>query len=224
MRLCQETGELTKSSKIWVRSWENVRPKSAKATKTEILISTNSRRVASCSIHRNLKSMKMLIGIYLGSALLETLRYDSSQALFGGLDARSKLGYSVNQFSLTAAHKPSATAVAAGVGYATAAVSASLGAIVSPPIPLSVGTPVLQSLCVGSTSLPPIPSGATLQFTATGNFSDGTASTLASAKQASSNTGVISINVNTGSATASAAGTAVLTATSVWCPASSPSR
>ena len=73
------------------------------------------------------------------------------QALFGGLDARSKLGYSVNQFfanggtqayivrlvwedSLVAAPgtnpTPSATAVAAGVGYATAAISASLGAIV----------------------------------------------------------------------------------------------
>jgi hypothetical protein len=157
------------------------------------------------------------------------------QALFGGLDARSKLGYSVNQFfanggtqayivrlvwedSLVAAPgtnpTPSATAVAAGVGYATAAISASLGAIVSPSIRLSVGTPVLQSLSIGPASLPPIPLGANLQFIATGKFSDGTGSTLASAKWTSSNAGVISINVNTGSATATGAGTAVLTATS----------
>jgi hypothetical protein len=157
------------------------------------------------------------------------------QATFGGLDARSKLGYSVNQFfanggtqayivrlvwedSLTAAPgtnpTPSATAVAAGVGYATAAISASLGAIISPSIHLSVGTPVLQSLSIGPANLPPIPLGAALQFTATGKSSDGTSSTLASAKWASSNTGVISINVNTGSATATGAGTAVLTATS----------
>ncbi len=156
------------------------------------------------------------------------------QALFGGLDARSKLGYSVNQFfanggtqayivrlvwdgSLPAAPStnptPSATAVAAGMGYATAAISASVGAIVSPSIPLRVGAPVLQSLSIGPTNLPPIPLGATLQFTATGRFSDGTSTALASAKWASSNSGVISINVNTGSATATGAGTAVLTAT-----------
>jgi len=155
------------------------------------------------------------------------------QALFGGLDARSKLGYSVNQFfanggtqayivrlvwdgSLPAAPgtnpTPSATAVAAGVGYASAAISASLGAIVSPSIPLSVGTPVLQSLSIGPTNLPPIPLGATLQFTATGKSSDGTSSALASAKWTSSNAGVISINVNTGNATATGPGTAVLTA------------
>jgi phage tail sheath protein FI len=156
------------------------------------------------------------------------------QATFGGLDARSKLGYSVNQFfanggtqayivrlvwdgSLPAAPgtnpTPSATAVAAGVGYATAAISAALGAIVSPPIPLSVGTPVLQSLSIGPTNLPPIPLGATLQFTANGKSSDGTSSALASAKWTSSNAGVFSINVNTGSATATGPGTAVLTAT-----------
>jgi hypothetical protein len=116
------------------------------------------------------------------------------QALFGGLDARSKLGYSVNQFfanggtqayivrlvwaiSLVAAPgtnpTPSATAVAAGVGYATAAISVSVGAIVSPPIPLSVGTPVLQSLSIGPANLPPIPLGATVPLAATGKSSDG---------------------------------------------------
>jgi phage tail sheath protein FI len=156
------------------------------------------------------------------------------QALFGGLDARSKLGYSVNQFfanggtqayivrliwdvSLTAAPStnptPAATAVAAGVGYATAAISASLGAIVSPSIPLSVGAPVVQSLSIGPTGLPPIPLGATLPFIATGKSSDGTSSALAGAKWASSNSGVIAINVNTGSALATGAGTAILTAT-----------
>ncbi len=156
------------------------------------------------------------------------------QALFGGLDARSKLGYSVNQFfanggtqayivrlvwelSLVAAAgtnpTPSATAVAAGVGYATAAISASVGAIVSPSIPLSVGTPVLQSLSIGPANLPPIPLGATIQFTATGKFTDGTSSALASAKWTSSNIGVISINLNTGSAVATGQGTAILTAT-----------
>ncbi len=148
------------------------------------------------------------------------------QALFGGLEVNQFFANGGTQAyivrlvwdgSLPAAPStnptPSATAVAAGVGYATAAISASVGAIVSPSIPLSVGAPVLQSLSIGPTNLPPIPLGATLQFTATGRFSDGTSTALASAKWASSNSGVISINVNTGSATATGAGTAVLTAT-----------
>ena len=156
------------------------------------------------------------------------------QALFGGLDARSKLGYSVNQFfanggtqayivrlvwdvSLIAAPgtspTPSATAVAAGVGYATAAISASVGAIVSPPIPLSVGTPVLQSLSIGPANLPPIPLGATVPLVATGKSSDGTTAVLATATWASSNPGVLAVNVNTGSAIAMGAGPAIITAT-----------
>src|SRR5260370_31391708 len=102
------------------------------------------------------------------------------QALFGGLDARSKLGYSVNQFfanggtqayivrlvwdvSLAAAPgtnpTPSAAAVAAGVGYATAPISAPVGAIASPCSPLTVGAPVLHSLSTGPTNLPPMPRG-----------------------------------------------------------------
>ena len=156
------------------------------------------------------------------------------EALFGGLDARSYLGYAVNQFfanggtqayivrlvwdgSLAAAPStnpaPSATAVATGVGYATAAISASVGAIVSPPIPLSVGAAVLQSLSIGPTNLPPIPLGAPLKFTATGKFSDGKTISLPGASWESSNLGVISINPANGDATATGGGTAVLTAT-----------
>jgi hypothetical protein len=162
------------------------------------------------------------------------------QALFGGLDARSKLGYSVNQFfanggtqayivrlvwelSLTAAPgtnpTPSATAVAAGVGYATAAISASVGAIVSPSIPLSVGAPVLQSLSIGPANLPPIPLGATVPLVATGKSSDGTTPVLASATWASSNPGVLDVNISTGSAVAMNQGTAVITATAGLSPA-----
>ena len=156
------------------------------------------------------------------------------ETLFGGLDGRSYLGYAVNQFfanggtqvyivrlvwdgSLTAAPStnpaPSATAVAAGVGYATAAISASVGAIVSPSIPLSVGTAVLQSLSIGPTGLPLIPLGATVPFVAAGKSSNGTTAVLASVTWTSSNPGVLAVNVNTGSATAMGAGTAIITAT-----------
>ncbi len=40
--------------------------------KTKVVISTGSRRVASCRICRNLRSMKMLTGIHVGSAPLKT--------------------------------------------------------------------------------------------------------------------------------------------------------
>ena len=157
------------------------------------------------------------------------------EAIFGGLDARSDLGYAVQQFfanggtqayivrlvwdgSLPAAPSTnpslSATAVAAGAGYATAAISASVGAIVSPSIPLSVGAAVLQSLSIGPAGLPAIPLGATVPLVATGKSSDGTSSVLAGATWSSSNPGVIKVNASTGSATAMGAGAATITATS----------
>jgi phage tail sheath protein FI len=161
------------------------------------------------------------------------------QALFGGLDARSLLGYSVNQFFANGGTQAyivrlvwdgsapaapgtnptlAATAVASGAGYATTSITATSGAIVSPAIALSVGAPVLQSISIGPSNLPPIPLGASLQFTATGQSSDGSSATLAGAKWSSSNVGVVTVNANTGVATAvgapPGANTAVLTATS----------
>jgi trimeric autotransporter adhesin len=91
--------------------------------------------------------------------------------------------------------------------------SASVGAIVSPSIPLSVGAPVLQSLSIGPTNLPPIPLGATVPLVATGKSSDGTTAVLASATWAASNPGVLAVNVSTGSAIAMGGGTAIITAT-----------
>lgn len=156
------------------------------------------------------------------------------QALFGGLDARSKLGYAVNHFfanggkqayiirlvwdgSLPAAPgthpAPCATAVATGVGSASTQITASIGSITSPPVVLSVGSAVLQSISMTPADLPPIPLGATLTFTANGNYSDGSQSALASATWTSSDPGVISIT-SAGSATAVGQGAAVLTAAS----------
>lgn len=156
------------------------------------------------------------------------------QALFGGLNSNSLLGYSVNQFFAnggqqayivrlvwdgTLAPTPgtnpvsAATAVATGAGYGTAQITASLGAIVSPAVRVSVGAPVLQSISIAPAALPPIPLGAGLTFTATGNSSDGSSAGLAGASWSSSNTGVISIGAG-GVATATGKGTATITATS----------
>ena len=156
------------------------------------------------------------------------------EALFGGLNSNSLLGYSVNQFFANGGQEANivrlvwdgslppapgtnpvsaATAVATGAGYATAQITASLGAIVSPAAPVSVGAPVLQSISIAPAALPPIPLGAGLTFTATGNSSDGRSAVLAGASWSSSNSGVISIGAG-GVATATGPGTATITATS----------
>ena len=115
------------------------------------------------------------------------------------------LGYAVNQFFANGGSEcyivrltwdgtipggnnnpvASACALAAGVGYGTASISAISGAL-SAAISLGVGTPVLQSVSVlpqgitvpaGTTlQLPPLPVGATLQLIASGSYSDGSAS------------------------------------------------
>jgi hypothetical protein len=156
------------------------------------------------------------------------------QAQFGGLDARSKLGYSVNQFFTNGGTQayivrlvwdgtlppapstnpsPCATAVAAGVGSATATITASVGAIVSPPITISIGAPVLQSIVIGPASTPPIPLGSTITLVATGLSSNGVKTALAGATWTSSNIGVVAVT-STGAATGMSPGTATLTATS----------
>ena len=155
------------------------------------------------------------------------------QTIFGGLDARSRLGHAVNQFFANGGQQayiirllwdgslpavpgtnptPCATAVAAGAGSASTQITASIGSIVSKPVQLSVGAAVLQSISVTPANLPPIPLGASPNFIATGNYSDGSQSLLASATWMSSNPGVISIT-NAGAATAVGQGAAVLTAT-----------
>ena len=156
------------------------------------------------------------------------------QATFGGLDARSLLGYSVNQFFANGGQQAyiirlvwdgsippapgtnpdvAATAVAAGIGAATSQITASLGAIVASPVTLGIGAPVLQSIAITPAALPPIPLGASITFTARGSFTDGSKPILAGASWKSSHIGVVSITT-AGVATATGPGSAVLTATS----------
>jgi hypothetical protein len=155
------------------------------------------------------------------------------QAKFGGLDARSLMSYSVYHFfsnggtqayiirlvwdgSVPAAvgTNPAVAkaAVVTGLGYASAYVTASSGAITSPPVPVSVGTPVLKSLIVSPAVLPPVPVGSTVQFSATGVNSDGSAA-AAPATWESSDPSILSFGAG-GLATANAAGTVTVTAKS----------
>jgi phage tail sheath protein FI len=127
------------------------------------------------------------------------------QTTFGGLDSRSWLGYAVNQFFGNGGNEcyivrlawdgklqgglnnpvACATAVANGVGYGAASVTATYeGASAS--ISLGIGTPALESIAVlpanlvltpttipTTLSVPPLPVGATLTLQAYGVNSDG---------------------------------------------------
>ena len=66
-----------------------------------------------------------------------------------------------------------ATGMATGVNGGTANIRASSGSITSPPVPLLVTGPTLESITITPNN-PSIQKGMTQQFTATGNDSDGT--------------------------------------------------
>jgi phage tail sheath protein FI len=152
------------------------------------------------------------------------------ETTFGGFDSRSYLGYAVYQFFANGGTKAyivrlvwdgtlmpgsgpaaCATAVAAGVGYASTQIVASSGSVVSPPATLYVGTPVLQSITITPGNLPPIPLGGAIQFLATGNNSDGTHPPLAGLNWESSNATALPIT-STGLATANQPGTFTISA------------
>lgn len=156
------------------------------------------------------------------------------ETLFGGLDSRSMLGYAVNQFFANGGQQAyivrlvwdgtlppspgtspaiSKTAVAAGVGFGSAQIQASVGSIVSNLATLFVGTPVLQSIAITPGNLPPIPLLTSVQFTATGTNSDANTKDLtSSANWSSSDTTVITVAAG-GLATPVGQGTAIITAT-----------
>ena len=140
---------------------------------------------------------------------------------FGGLDSRSKLGYAVNQFFGNGGQQAyivrlvlnATTALATGVGYATAQITASLGTV-SGAISVGVGTPILQSIAITPAVMPPLPIGATVALVASPTYSDGGQSpALAGVNWTTSDATVLSVSTG-GVATADGDGTATLTATS----------
>lgn len=168
-------------------------------------------------------------------------------ATFGGLDARTKLGYAVNQFfanggqqcyvvrlvwdgSMPPANGNPAvaeTAVATGLGYAmaqiTATVTTASGKSVAGSLSVGIGQPVLESIEVTAGSLPagatlpPMPAGSTGNLSAQPVYSDGGSSPPlpgGSLQWTSSDSTVVSVNASTGAIVASNPGTATLTATS----------
>jgi phage tail sheath protein FI len=153
------------------------------------------------------------------------------EALYGGLNSASPLGYAVNQFfanggqqayiarigwdgSLPAAPGtaplPYSSAYAAGVGAASAMITARAGSVSASAV-LTAGTPVLQGVSITPSQPAPIPSGLTQLFTATWTNSDGSSTPPASIKWSSSNTLVATVNSTTGLVTAVAPGACVIT-------------
>jgi phage tail sheath protein FI len=172
------------------------------------------------------------IGAFIGWAAMGPVdqatlvqSWSDFQTTFGGLDSRSWLGYAVNQFFANGGSEcyivrlawdgtipgglnnpvACATAVANGVGYGLASVSAAYeGATGS--ISLGIGASVLESVRVLPTnltpttapstlSLPPLPIGSTLTLQAYGTNSDGSVAVPAGViTWASSNPSIASVS------------------------------
>ena len=99
--------------------------------------------------------------------------------------------------------------LATGAGVGTSSISATLSGITGSTV-LTVTAPTLVSIAVTPAS-PTLLQGATLQFTATGLYSDGTSQALPAATWSSSNTSSATIN-STGLASANAGGTSTISA------------
>jgi uncharacterized protein YjdB len=109
----------------------------------------------------------------------------------------------------------SATGLAAGVAAGTTEISATQGSVVSPNNPLTVtaATVTLKSIAVTPAS-PSIGIGNTVQFTATGKYSDNSTKNITSSVTwASSNTLFATIGISSGLAAGVAVGTTEITAT-----------
>jgi Flp pilus assembly secretin CpaC/uncharacterized protein YjdB len=106
-----------------------------------------------------------------------------------------------------------ASGIALGLLTGTANITASLGGITSPAVPLNITSATLQSISVAPAT-PSIALGTTQQFTATGTYSDlSTANITTSVTWASSVPGTASISAGTGLAHGLVAGTTQITAT-----------
>lgn len=155
------------------------------------------------------------------------------QTKFGGLDFRSYLGYSVNQFfgnggqqlyivrlvwdgSLPPAPGttpvPCVTARAVGVGLATSVITATAGSV-SGASTLTAGMPILQSIAITPANPPWLQLGQTLQINATATYSDGTKKDVTGTATWSSSAKTVATISSSGLSTAVAPGTSILAAT-----------
>jgi Big-like domain-containing protein len=108
-----------------------------------------------------------------------------------------------------------ATGLATGVAAGTTQITATQGSVVSPNDPLTVtaATVTLKSIAVNPVS-PSVGIGNTVQFTATGTYSDNSTKNITSSVTwASSNTLFATIAISSGLATGVAVGTTEITAT-----------
>jgi 6-phosphogluconolactonase (cycloisomerase 2 family) len=116
----------------------------------------------------------------------------------------------------TITNAPAAAGIATGVAQGTTFITAAVGAVTSAPVTLTVTPAALVSITVTPAN-PTIVNGATLQFTATGTYTDNTTmviTTLVTWTPANPVIATISNAAgNQGDATAASAGTTLITAT-----------
>lgn len=127
-------------------------------------------------------------------------------------DLTANLDWSSSNTSAATIPSRGVTIAATGVGAGSSVITASSGPTYTGSTTLTVTAPNLQSITVTPVNAT-IAKGATLQYTATGNYSDGSTQNLTnSASWASTNTGVATIAAG-GLATGVAAGSANISAT-----------
>lgn len=166
------------------------------------------------------------------------------QSIFGGFTTGVYLAYAVNQFFANGGTQAyivrltwdgtqtpapgtnpavSTTALAAGIGFPSAQITASSEGVVSPPITIDIGVRVQQGLAITPANPPTLPLGMEVTFSASALFADGTTGTPTAPVTWTSSSPTIAIAAKTATtavATANAVGTAVITAKSGYATAS----
>ena len=116
----------------------------------------------------------------------------------------------------TITNAPAAAGIATGVMQGTTVITAAVGAVTSAPVTLTVTPAALVSITV-TPAMPTIVNGATLQFIATGTYTDNTTMVITTLVTWTSGTPAVAtistVAGTQGDATAASAGTTLITAT-----------
>ncbi len=183
----------------------NVGTTSTTFTVTSAVLSSISVSPANAVLPRQLSQSFKASGIYSDGSTIDI----TSQ-----VNANS--GWSSSDTTIATVNP--ATGVVTTMAAGATVISAAYGGI-SGGTPLTVSAAALNNIFVAplNPSVPSIPPGITRQFTATGNYSDGSAFPITDqVTWTSSNPAAATIVDNTGLATIKAAGVTTITATSPW--------
>ena len=142
-----------------------------------------------------------------------TLQFTATGTLSDGSKQNVTTSATWASSNMAAATVGAPTGLVTGVASGTAQITATLGSVVSPTGTVTVNSPTLQSISLTPASLK-IAQGTSGEFTAAGNYSDGTTQNITTVVTWGSSTNSVgTIGANTGLAFGVGAGTTNITAT-----------